>query len=229
MALPAQVDLAESSEPIAQQVTRALRLAIVKLQIAPGERLSEQDIATRFGVSRQPVREAFIKLKEAGLLRILPQRSTLVVKISVGAVENARFIREAVECAVAREAAVAGYANYDQVLHNIERQRRMAATRDAEQFFPLDEEFHRLLAGAAGRPHAWRSVADLKPLLDRVGYLVMTDTPMIGILVRQHVEIAQAVNARDAQAAEAAMREHLREILRPLPDLVRRRADLFED
>ena len=57
----------------------------------------------------------------------------------------------------------------------------------------------------------------------------MTDTPMIGILVRQHVEIAQAVNARDAQAAEAAMREHLREILRPLPDLVRRRADLFED
>ncbi len=63
--------------------------------------LSEQDIATRLGVSRQPVREAFIKLGEAGLIRVLPQRGTLVVKISRAAVEDARFIREAVECAVA--------------------------------------------------------------------------------------------------------------------------------
>jgi DNA-binding GntR family transcriptional regulator len=223
------VDLAVSTEPIAQQVAQALRIAIVKLQIAPGERLSEQEIATRFGISRQPVREAFIKLKEAGLLRILPQRSTLVVKISLGAVENARFIREAVECAVAREAAANGYVQYDHVLQNLDRQQRVAATRNAEQFFPLDEEFHRLLAQSAGRPDAWRSVADLKPLMDRVGYLVMTDTPMIDILVSQHIEIAKAVKERDQQAAEAAMRTHLREILRPLPELVRRRADLFED
>src|SRR3712207_751012 len=93
------------SEPIARQVTRALRTAIVTMCLKPGEMLSEQEIATRLGVSRQPVREAFIKLGEAGLLRVLPQRGTLVVKISLSAVDEARFIREAVECAVAREAA----------------------------------------------------------------------------------------------------------------------------
>jgi DNA-binding GntR family transcriptional regulator len=63
--------------------------------------------------------------------------------------------------------------------------------------------------------------------MDRVGYLVMTDTPMMDILVSQHVEIAAAVNARDPHAAENAMRTHLREILRPLPDLVQRRPDPF--
>ena len=78
------------AEPIARQVERALRQAIVTMRIRPGEMLSEQDIARRFGVSRQPVREAFIKLGEANLVRILPQRGTLVVKISRAAVEDAR-------------------------------------------------------------------------------------------------------------------------------------------
>src|SRR3546814_13928000 len=75
------------------------------MRIKPGEMLSEQEIADRLKVSRSPVREAFIKLGEAGLVRILPQRGTLVVKISQRSVEDARFIRGAVDCAVAREAA----------------------------------------------------------------------------------------------------------------------------
>ena len=56
-------------EPMARQVTRALRQAIVTMRLAPGEMLSEQDLAGRFGVSRSPVREALIKLSEAGFGR----------------------------------------------------------------------------------------------------------------------------------------------------------------
>ena len=140
------IDLAES-EPIARQVTRALRQAVVTMRLRPGEMVSEQEIATKLGVSRQPVREAFIKLGEAGLIRVLPQRGTLVVKISRAAVEDARFIREAVECAVAREAALA--ANPDDVAalaESLARQGRAARHKDDEAFFDLDEEFHRLLA-----------------------------------------------------------------------------------
>jgi len=225
---PLDLDLNGSAESIAGQVARALQLAIVKLQIPPGERLSEQEVASRFGVSRQPVREAFIKLKEAGLLTILPQRSTVVVKISTAALENARFIREAVECAIAREAARLGYRDFGLVSDNLIRQRQVAKSRQPEPFFPLDEEFHHLLADAAGRPNAWKSVADLKPLMDRVGYLVMSDTPIMDNLVRQHEEIAAAVEARDPTAADDAMRRHLSEILRPLPGLVTRRPDLFQ-
>src|SRR3954471_16623805 len=140
------VDFASSPEPIARQVARALRQAIVRMEIRPGEMLSEQDIATKLGVSRKPVREAFIKLGEAGLLRILPQRGTLVVKISQAAVEDARFIRQAVECAVAREAARLASPTLGATLaDSLARQRRAARARDAEAFFTLDEEFHRLL------------------------------------------------------------------------------------
>jgi DNA-binding GntR family transcriptional regulator len=120
------------AEPIARQVERALRQAIVTMRIRPGEMLSEQDIARRFGVSRQPVREAFIKLGEADLVRILPQRGTLVVKISRAAVEDARFIREAVECAVARAAAERrNPALVAAIGSSMIRQRRAARARTA--------------------------------------------------------------------------------------------------
>jgi DNA-binding GntR family transcriptional regulator len=218
------------SEPIARQVTRVLRHAIVTMRIRPGEMLSEQDIATRLGVSRQPVREAFIKLSEAGLIRVLPQRGTLVVKISRAAVEDARFIREAVECAVARDAALlTSPRTVENLSDNLARQRRAAKVKDAEAFFTLDEEFHRLLAEAAGRPSAWRVVEDVKPQMDRVRFLSMPDATPLRVLVAQHAAIVEAVRTGKPDAAEAAMRAHLTEILRSLPRLAGEHPELFED
>ena len=107
--------------------------------------LSEQDLAQRFGVSRSPVREAFIKLSQSGLVRVLPQRGTLVVKISQAAVEDARFIREAVECAVVREAALkASPAMLAGLNDSLARQKRALRTKTTSEFLALDEEFHRL-------------------------------------------------------------------------------------
>ena len=60
-----------------------LRREIVEMQLRPGQALSEQEIADRFGVSRQPVREAFIKLAENQLVQVLPQRGTYVANSSV--------------------------------------------------------------------------------------------------------------------------------------------------
>jgi GntR family transcriptional regulator, rspAB operon transcriptional repressor len=218
-----------STEPIARQVARALRHAIVTMRIRPGEMLSEQDIATRFGVSRQPVREAFIKLSEAGLVRVLPQRGTLVVKISLAAVEDARFIRQAVECAVAREAALRADAGVVASLaESLVRQRRAARAKDLEGFFALDEEFHRLLAEGAGRPSAWRIVEDVKPQMDRVRFLDMAQATPRHAVIAQHAVIVDAIKAGNPGAAERAMRYHLSEILRSLPELSARYPDLFE-
>ena len=78
------------------RVYDALRAAIVQLQVRPGNPLSEAEIARQLGVSRQPVREAFIKLAESGLVEVRPQRGAFVRLISRREVANARFIREAI-------------------------------------------------------------------------------------------------------------------------------------
>jgi len=67
-------------------------------------RLSENEVALRFGVSRQPVREAVITLAKIGLVRVLPQRGTVVTKISVRQMMQVRFTREALEMAIVRRA-----------------------------------------------------------------------------------------------------------------------------
>ncbi len=61
--------------------------------------MSEKEVSVRFAVSRQPVREAFIKLAENGLIQIRPQRGSYVNKISLSQVRNGCFVRQAIECA----------------------------------------------------------------------------------------------------------------------------------
>jgi DNA-binding GntR family transcriptional regulator len=108
------------------------------------------------------------------------------------------------------------------------RQRRAVRAKDTEAFFDLDEEFHRLLAAAAGRPSAWHIVEDLKPQMDRVRYLSIEHATPMHVIVAQHTAIAEAVTAGDAPRAEAALHDHLTEILRALPELASRYPDLFE-
>jgi DNA-binding GntR family transcriptional regulator len=213
---------------IADQVFRTLRSSIVTMRLTPATALSEQDIAGRLKVSRQPVREAFIKLSEIGLVRVLPQRGTFVVKISAKAVTDARFVREAVECAIARRASEGiGKAAMDDLRGILSDQRK--AARDPEAFFVLDEAFHRGLANAAECTYAWKVIEEAKAQMDRVRFLSLPDATPIGHLVTQHQAILDAIAAGRAGAADQAMKDHLREILKSLPRLSRTFPDMFDE
>jgi GntR family transcriptional regulator, rspAB operon transcriptional repressor len=214
---------------IADQVFRTLRSSIVTMRLTPGTALSEQDIATRLSVSRQPVREAFIKLSESGLVRVLPQRGTFVVKISAKAVTDARFVREAVECAIARRASDGIAANALAELRSVLAEQRVAVkANDPEQFFVLDEAFHRGLAHAADCVYAWKVIEEAKAQMDRVRFLSLPDATPMDYLVVQHQAVLDAVADGKGAAAETAMRAHLREILKSLPRLARAFPDMFE-
>ncbi len=117
----------EPTKPLAPQLIAVLKRRIAAIELAPGSALSEKDIAAQFRVSRQPVREAFIKLSEAGLVEIRPSRGTWVMKISVREVCNARFVREAIESDLARHAAALATPQKVEALTDlIDRQRKAA-------------------------------------------------------------------------------------------------------
>jgi DNA-binding GntR family transcriptional regulator len=214
---------------MAEQVFSTLRSAIVMMRLEPGEALSEQDIADRLNVSRQPVREAFIKLADDGLVRVVPQRGTFVMKISTDAVTNARFVREAVECAIAREAAVRiTPADAVALKDVIAEQRRAEKAGDGGAFFALDEEFHRSLAGASGCAYAWKVIEAAKAQMDRVRFLSVPEATPMRRLIVQHQRILDGVAAGDGDAAAAAMQTHLREILSSLPRLAKRFPAMFD-
>lgn len=218
-----------SSASAAFRVERELRRAIIDLELPPGTRLSEQDLASRLGVSRQPVREALIALARTRLVEVLPQRGTSVVKISVRKMMEARFVREAIEVAVVRRACAAfDQEARERIEHMLEAQENAATDGDHDCFRRYDEMFHRALSTGAGCPLAWRTIEDIKAHMDRVCLLTLPDADAMLPLVAQHREIVAAIDAQEPDRAERAMCHHLSVILRALPRVEAEHPELFE-
>lgn len=216
-------------ESAAARVERELRAQIINLTIKPGERLSETEIGERFSVSRQPVREAFIALMRAGLLDIQPQRGTVVVKLSVQRMLDARFIREALEVAIVKRACERFDNHYlMRARALIEAQGRAVEDDDHRSFQRLDTLFHITLAEGAGCRAAWAAIEEQKAHMDRVCALTLHSAGTMGPLVTQHRVILDAVEAGDAATAVAAMSHHLNEILKAVAGVELAYAELFE-
>ncbi|MBI0113108.1 MULTISPECIES: GntR family transcriptional regulator [unclassified Gilliamella] len=218
------------SEPVNQQVYRTLRRAIITCQVLPGILLSEKDISTQFNVSRQPVREAFIKLAEAGLVKILPQRGTFVTKISIKKVIDGQFIREAVECAIIKRVAQE-ITSADLVLldKNLAEQVDANNRSDIRAFLEKDDEFHQIIMNVVDCPMAWETVENIKAMMDRVRYLTLEDISPPEDLVKQHEKIVIALKKHDPEMAALALHEHLSNILQTINILSQQRNDWFVD
>ncbi len=212
----------------AQRIESELRRLIVALELPPGVRLSESDIAERHGVSRQPVREALIGLARTRLVEIQPQRGTVVVKISVRKMMEARFVREAIETAVVRRACSSFDRQSRERINDLLEMQEQAARRDDHAAFQrYDELFHIALAEGAGCPLAWEAVQDIKAHMDRVCQLTLPGPEAMLPLIEQHRTIMSAIDAKDEGNAAEAMRRHLTEILRALPQVEAEHPELF--
>ncbi|MDO5613078.1 MAG: GntR family transcriptional regulator [Paracoccus sp. (in: a-proteobacteria)] len=213
---------------VGPQLHRLLRDRIIRGDIPPGSRISETEIAAAYSVSRQPVREAFIKLAEEILVEVRPQRGTFVSLISVPAVITARFIREAVEADIVRRVAeVADTAALRILDARMGEQIALPVNAPGEDFMRLDEEFHRALAELAGQAAVADRLEEMKIHMNRVRHISARQFSRER-LIAQHAEVVEAIRARDPQRAEAGMRTHLREILMDLPGIVASCPDFFE-
>ena len=218
----------ESSESAAATIERDLRRSIIELELLPGTRMSEQDIATRLGVSRQPVREALIRLAHSRLIEVRPYRGTVVARISAQEMTEALFVRQSVEIAVVGKAARAFDPWQRKRIESLLiKQEEASARHDHAAFRDHDEAFHIAIAKGAGVGIAWMAIADMKSHVDRVCNLTLRTIEDMQRRVREHRAIMAAIDAHDVTAAEAAMDAHLGSILDELPELEAKHPALF--
>lgn len=205
-----------------------LRASIVSLQRTPGQRLSEAELARDLGVSRTPVREAIIQLRADGLVEVTPQLGSFVSKISLRNVREAQFAREALECAAVRVAAERiDAAAIERLRQNVALQRTAQTSGDLEQFYRLDEAFHRELVAASGYPGISELLDRSRAHLNRVRRLSLPVPDVIEELIDQHSAVVEALERNDADQAEAALRHHLRGVYRVLEPLRDAHPDYF--
>ena len=217
-----------SGAAVGPQVHRILRDRIVRGDLMPGARISETELAAEYAVSRQPVREAFIKLAEENLLEIRPQRGTFVRRISLPSVLAAQFVREAVEADIVRALAINPSAELiARLAALLQDQIATADDPDPTDFVALDETFHRAMAEAIGQAPAADILEGLKIQLNRVRYLTARQFSRHEVIA-QHSVILEALRAHDPDRASAVMRTHLRKILNDLPAIVEAMPECFD-
>jgi len=213
---------------IAEQIHAVLRRDIICGRLSPRASLAELELADRFGVSRTPIREAMIKLADEGLVEIFPQYGSFVGPIKLAEVLDSQFARETLECAAVEKAVAhmdAGHA--DRLKAILDRQRALQKSGDDEGFFRADEAMHAFIFAIAGHPTAWSFVTGAKAQMDRVRYLAMTVLRKQPSVVAQHALLIDRLCARDRNGAVAAMRTHMRGILKTIEILRGEKYDYF--
>lgn len=213
---------------VRDQTLETLRRRIISLELPPGEPLSENELAQELGVSRTPVRESLILLREEGLVQVFPQIGSFVSLVDLGRVAEAQFIREAIECASLTDLVVdaQAIAGLRRILAD---QRDTEARGDVEGFFRLDEDFHRELLRLAGHESAWSAVNSAKAHLDRARRLSLIETRPVEALIQQHTAVVDALEANNLPDADSSLRVHLRGVFDDVKRIQASTPELFSD
>lgn len=208
-------------------IHEAIRADIIMLRLRPGTRVSENELARRFGTSRTPVREALLRLVEEGLVEVWPQRGTFITRISLAAVRRARFVREAMEVAILRRAAERGLDAATRAALADALAAQEAARDDPSAFTEADDAFHRAFADGIDVGALWPVLEREKAQFDRLRFLSLPNVTPVATLIAQHRAMLAAVEAGDMAGAERATREHLSEVLKVAERLAASHAELI--
>ncbi|SLN63219.1 GntR family transcriptional regulator [Pseudooctadecabacter jejudonensis] len=202
---------------------------IASLHLLPGTKISEAEVARRFGVSRQPIRDAFRRLGDLNLLNIRPQRATVVRRFSMQEIENARFLRLAVELEVIEAAcAIWDQTCTDMLRENIDAQKAALAQHDTATFHDLDYEFHLLICQASGKPLAFDTIQSCKRSVDRLCVLSMSHDEERDRVLADHLELLDALSAHDVPRARALLRHHVSRIDKVISEIHHAHSDYFQ-
>ena len=206
--LKVEVSEQEKNQPIHRWVYQVLRSNIIKLHLKPAQRISENEISEALGVSRTPVREAFIRLAEDGLIKITPQKRSIVSPIDLDQAEEARFVRLALEKTVIKEAS-GRLSELDraELLTNIETQHECQRLKDYDRMLAADNDFHRLIFRACGKERSWHFIKKLDFNYDRLRAMVVP----IGLdtVIREHDRIREIIETGDIDGVDAVVDSHL--------------------
>ena len=182
-----------------------------------GQLIGEGEVSEAVGVSRTPVREAFLRLEAEGMLRLFPKRGALVVPISAADVEDVMETRLLIERFAIRRVVELELDLDDRLLEAITAQEEHASAKDVVAFVDADREFHRIFVAATGNAIVLQMHDSLRDQQNRMGIAALSRSDdRTARILKEHRAIVKAVTKGDPAAAEALIEAHLEETHRLL-------------
>jgi len=194
--------LSATSGSLRARAYEAIKEEILRGELRPGDAISEAEQALALGISRTPIREALQQLAAEGLVEVFPKRGTLVARLSARDVRESFELREAIEGACARLAAE---RRTDADLA------AMRAALGGKPSYQRGATFHGLLVAAADNRYLRTVFETTTGRIDLASRLAARSQNSTHAPGSTHEAVLTAIEAGDAEAAEQAMRQHLRE------------------
>lgn len=191
-------------------IRETLREAILDSRFGPGARLREEELATYFGVSRTPVREALQVLRTEGIIEFLPNQGARVATLTTDDILALYLVREVLEGLAARLAAVRMKGDQRQQLLDILSEMEAATARnDPEEIADLNLKFHAQVRLAANNPYLNRFLEQVEHAVRRFGQTTFSYPGRVETSMEEHRRIIDAVLAGDPAEAERVAIDHM--------------------
>ena len=193
-----------------QYALRIIRSKIVHLDLEPGSWISENELAASLSLSRTPVREALQELSAVRLVDIFPQKGSRVSLIDYSLIEEARFLRLALERAVVEQlcCGLSPEGNL-RLQDNLRHQDMYLSQEDPAAFFAADNEFHHLLFQEARKEISYEMMNSMTAHFDRVRHMAAKTEINRTRNRDDHAEILKAIQTGDRERADMLVVRHL--------------------
>ena len=179
------------------------------LELEPGSRISENELAQELGVSRTPVREALIELSKGKIVEVYPQKGSYVSLIDWKLVEEAQFLRLTLERAVIRLACQELEEDKLQGLEkNVKLQLFYLENNEIADLLQLDNQFHKELFNITDKSHIYRLMSNMNLHFDRLRTL-RTKAVDQRYVIEDHMNILDAIRMKNPDQGEEAIVKHL--------------------
>lgn len=193
-----------------------LRALIISNRLAPGEAIGEERFASQWNISRTPLRDALVRLERDGLVQTLPHKGCIVAALTPHDVESVYQVREALEPKAVELATPAIPANRLDEIERLFAEIEIELARDCyEKYIPSDAIFHAVIHEFVPNAILTQMLARIYDQITRIRNFSNTQQ---GAHMREsfaeHASVLAAMRRRDAESANVAMRDHLRNVTR---------------
>lgn len=195
-----------------EYVFEALKKEILRLELKPGQSISEQEICARFFVSRTPVREALRRLQEHGFVRTIPYSGSYVTKLNLETIRQMIYMRVAVELMVMRDfQKIATPMMLEEIHFAIRKQEIIIQQPDflPEQFYPLDAQMHAIWFDATKKTKLWDFIQDQQLHYTRFRMLDFATETDFTRIIKEHTELLRLLEQNGSQELEDVLKAHL--------------------
>lgn len=194
-----------------QNIYAEIREMILSFQLYPGSRVTETQLAERFGVSRTPIRAALQRLQSEGYVTVRPKQGCFVRNLDIGVLAEYYQVRVALEMlSLDRACTYMSEAALRELARAWDPTRQEGGDEGPENMEALDESFHMALAEGGGNSVLAHYLDDINGNIRVIRRLDFTDQARINVTFHEHFEICQHLLRRDVQAAKRTMRAHIK-------------------